>query len=239
MKKKILIALMMVLVLSACSEVQIEPATQNQENVSNNGQIAEENLSDENVEIPAEVQELEMVQLSTQMRLILGSLALDENNLSLSSDQAGTLIPLWKVLKTLLTSDTAAGAEIEALLNQINGELTAEQRDLINNYSVSKENYQEILNKFVPEEFMNTATMLTDEEREEKRATAIAENGGTIPQELQGSGGGRGMGGGSGIPRSTTGETTGSGPGAGAGAGQINTFLIDGLVAKLELLLNP
>jgi hypothetical protein len=139
-------------------------------------------------------------------------------------------------MKTLLSSDTAAGEEIEALLNQIQTVFTPEQLELINNYNLSPDAYQEILTKYVPEEFQNAGSLMTEEEREERRATAIAENGGTVPPELQSGGGGRGMGGG--IPGSGAEAGASAGEGTGGGAGQLNTFLIDALVAELELIAN-
>ncbi|HSM24946.1 MAG TPA: hypothetical protein VK856_08800 [Anaerolineaceae bacterium] len=241
MKKIIVvIALMMVLILSACSEAQIKSGEQNTEMLAVVVENVEENS--ETVQDGNLSEDQEIVQLSTQMRLILGSLSLDEANLGLSPEQANSLLPLWKVMKSLLSSDTAAAGEIEALFNQIQSVLTPEQLEWVTNYNISPVAYQEILTELVPEEFLNNPSLMTEEEREEKRATAIAANGGTIPQELQG-GSGRGMGGGSGIPRSMSGETPGSGTGAGqgsgGGAGLINTYLIDGLLAKLELILNP
>ncbi|MBE0685913.1 MAG: hypothetical protein IH585_07920 [Anaerolineaceae bacterium] len=241
-KKKILIVLVMMLLLTACSGGESAVSVQNQEAAMN--EVEKESADTSGAANPADpdqvqsqVQTQEMVQLGTQVRLILGSMALSESDLILTQEQATALIPLWKVLKTLLASDTAAGEEIEALLNQIQTVFTPEQLEWINNYNLSPDAYQEILTKYVPEEFQSTGSLLTEEEREERRATAIAANGGTVPSELQSGGGGRGMGGGmgGGIP----GGMSGSEAGSGGGAGQLNTFLIDALVAELELIANP
>ena len=241
-KKMILIVLVMMLLMTACSGGESVSPIQNQEaamnEVENNGEdTAGENNPADPEQVQSQEQTQEMVQLSTQVRLILGSMALGDSDLKLTQEQATALIPLWKVMKTLLSSDTAAGEEIEALLNQIQTVFTPEQLEWINNYNLSPDAYQEILTKYVPEEFQNIGTLLTEEEREEKRATAIAANGGTVPPELQSGGGGRGMGGGmgGGIP----GGMSGSADGTGGGAGQLNTFLIDALVAELELISNP
>ena len=239
--KNFTISLMVVLFLTACSgpsveEVSIpnqEPLVATQESASAiEGELPQENQEQEPVQ--------EMVQLSTQMRLIIGSMQLDEANLSLSSEQANTLLPLWKVMKNLQESDTSAAAEIEALFSQIQSELTVEQLDWVENFNLNQEEYQAFMAEYVPEELLNSGNLMTEEEREARRATAIAENGGTVPQELLGSGGSRGMGGGSGIPRNTTGETPGEGAGAGqgAGGGQINVYLIEGLIIELESIAN-
>lgn len=51
------------------------------------------------------------------------------------------------------------------------------------------------------------------------------------------------MGGGGGVPQNMTGAPSGQaggpGQGVGGGSGQINIFLIDALVAELELVANP
>jgi len=237
---------LMVLILSACSGQEGEAVSA----VSDQAASVEGEAEGTNIETtepqPVEGQadsDAQEVQLSTQMRLILGSLALDQANLNFSSEQANTLLPLWKVFRNLLGSDTSAAVEIEALLNQIQSELTEEQLTWIENFSISQEEYQAILAELVPEDVLNSGSLLTEEEREARRATAIAENEGSIPQELQGSGGGRGMGGGSGVPRNLTGETPGDGTGesqgGGYGSGQINIYLIDGLIAELETIAAP
>jgi len=240
MKIKIItIAVMFVLILSACSGTQSDGKLSIPEK-----DTAVDLSAEDAVEGPADIQEQdqtqEMEQLSTQMKLILGTMALDQAGLNLSSEQANSLLPLWKVMKNLLASDTSAAAEVEALFTQIQEELTEEQRIWVENYNISNEEYQAILTELVPEDLLSSGVLMTEEEREARRATAIAENGGTVPQELQGSGGGRGMGGGSGIPRSLTGETpgdgTGEGQGAGAGGGQINIYLIEALIIELEAI---
>jgi hypothetical protein len=243
MKTKILtILILMGLFLSACSGTGAEEdiSSSNQEslnksiglNVDDTEDQLDDNLGEE---------ETDSVQLSTQIRLILGSMSLDEAGLDLSLEQANALLPLWKVMKNLLGSDTSAAAEIEALLTQIQDELTPEQRNWVENFSLNQEEYQAILAEFIPEDLLNAGSLLTEEEREARRATAIAENGGTVPESMLGSGGGRGMGGGSGIPGSGAGESTGDGTGsrAGAGGGQINTYLIEALIIELESIAAP
>jgi len=246
MKRIILVtAVIMVLILSACSGAQEgDPSiTADQQSLTTPADPILDGSIEQPDESQVDNQNQEMEQLSSQMRLILGSLTLDQTGLNLSPEQASALLPLWKVMKTLFESDTSAAAEIEALFNQIRSELTPDQQAWVDNFSISQEEYRAILTEYVPEDLLNSGTLMTEEEREERRATAIAENGGTVPQELQGSGGGRGMGGGSGVPRSITGETpgdgTGEGQGTGAGGGQINIYLIDALILKLELVTTP
>ena len=49
----------------------------------------------------------------------------------MTSDQAAALLPLWQVMRSLLDSDTAASAEIDALTNQIAGLMTESQLSAI------------------------------------------------------------------------------------------------------------
>ncbi len=237
MKSIIMIfSMILVLLMTACSGAQVEEMLPD----ANQAPLAESVISTaETIVESSDVSEVlgEAVQLNTQMRLILGIMSLEQANLNLTSEQAEILLPLWKVMNNMLASDTSAAAEIDALYNQIQSELTAEQLDWVEKYSLTPEAYQAILAQFVPEELLNSGTMMTEEERQAKRATAIAANGGTIPQELQGSGSGRGMGSGSGMPLNSTGVAPGDGQGAGAGSGQINVYLIEGLILELESII--
>ncbi|MEE9215895.1 MAG: hypothetical protein V3U32_00525 [Anaerolineales bacterium] len=75
--------------------------------------------------------------LPVQMQLILGTLQLENSDLAVDSKQAAELIPLWRALRSLSNSDTAAEAEIEALINQIQDTMTAEQIEAIASLDLS------------------------------------------------------------------------------------------------------
>ncbi len=246
MKIKILIiTMLMVLVLSACSGSQAgdQSSIPNQEQSNDIGETITDNNQNQTENDQSQTQAQETVQLSPQMRLIVGTMSLEKAGLNLSAEQANSLLPLWKVMKNLLGSETSAQAEIDALFTQIQSEFSAEQLSYLENFTMSQEEYQAIIAEYVPEDLLNSGILMTEEEREERRATAMAENGGTVPQELLGSGGGKGMGGGSGVPRSITGGTpsagTGVGQGVGGGTGQINIYLIEGLIIELETIAAP
>jgi hypothetical protein len=61
------------------------------------------------------------------MRLMLGTMKLDEVGLEPDAAQASDLLLLWQAYRSLATSDTAAPQEIEAVLGQIEKTMTAEQ----------------------------------------------------------------------------------------------------------------
>jgi len=65
--------------------------------------------------------------LAAQNQLILGTLKLDETDAPIDAAQAATLLPLWQGVRSLLNSSTAAQAEIDALLKQIEKSMKPEQ----------------------------------------------------------------------------------------------------------------
>lgn len=65
--------------------------------------------------------------LSIQGQLALGTMQLEESELAVDPAQAATLLPLWQVLSTLGRSDTAATAEINGVVNQIQENMTSAQ----------------------------------------------------------------------------------------------------------------
>lgn len=83
--------------------------------------------------------------LPVQTQLILGTLQLESTNLAVGSDQASELVPLWKALRSMTNSDTAAEAEIEALINQIQDTMTAEQIEAIEAMDLSPDELQTII----------------------------------------------------------------------------------------------
>ena len=83
--------------------------------------------------------------LPVQMQLILGTLELDSTDLAVKSDQAVELVPLWKALRSLSNSDTAAEVEIEAVINQIQDTMTTEQIEAITALELSPDDMQTII----------------------------------------------------------------------------------------------
>lgn len=70
--------------------------------------------------------------LTVRNQLVLGTLRLeDDPALAVTAEQAATLLPLWQALRSLTQSGTAATAEIDALVAQIEGEMTPAQLQAI------------------------------------------------------------------------------------------------------------
>ena len=77
--------------------------------------------------------------MPVQSQLILGTFLLEETELAVDAQQASELLPLWKAVRSLSESDTAAAEEIEAVINQIQETMTSEQLETISTMEISRE----------------------------------------------------------------------------------------------------
>ncbi len=77
--------------------------------------------------------------LAVPAQLALGSLQLDETELAVDEAQAATLLPLWQAYQSLSNSDKAAQAEVDALLKQIQGAMSAAQIEAIAELKLTQE----------------------------------------------------------------------------------------------------
>jgi hypothetical protein len=59
--------------------------------------------------------------------LAVGTIKLDTTAQAVTPDEANKLIPLWQGLQSLMSSDTAAKAEVEGVINQIQSTMTTQQ----------------------------------------------------------------------------------------------------------------
>lgn len=80
---------------------------------------------------------------STQ--LIIGTFKLDDTDQAVTTEQAKELLPLWQVYQDLLTSDTAAQEEIDALVEQIQETMTTEQMQAITNMNLTQQDVMSAL----------------------------------------------------------------------------------------------
>ncbi|HLF36926.1 MAG TPA: hypothetical protein VI520_03220 [Anaerolineales bacterium] len=69
--------------------------------------------------------------LPANVQLILGTLQLEGTDLAVTAEQASSLAPLWKAVRSLSASDTAAEAELEAVLDQIQEGMASDQLEAI------------------------------------------------------------------------------------------------------------
>ena len=143
--KKLMILLMTLvtlLALSACSggdeqsaaDLGAAPVAAAGETVLETGTVAEVEAAEEGQAVKA-AQVTEKIRLpddysdalSVESQLAVGTLQLEETDLAVDESLAANLLPLWQALQSLSNSETAAQVEINAVINQIQDTMTAEQ----------------------------------------------------------------------------------------------------------------
>jgi hypothetical protein len=65
--------------------------------------------------------------LTLDERLAIGTLQLENTELAVDSETASALLPLWRAVRALKTSDTISAQEMDALYQQIEDAMTFEQ----------------------------------------------------------------------------------------------------------------
>jgi len=76
-------------------------------------------------------------QVSTETKLLIGTLQLEGTDQAVTKEQAAQLLPLWKALKTLTASQTSSQDEINALYTQIQETMTADQNKAIDGMQIT------------------------------------------------------------------------------------------------------
>ena len=131
MKKKNLLRLsiIMVFLLAACGS-----GTTNQPQSDPN---QEQNQESEQLALQGEV--------PLESMLLIGSFMVEETDMAISAEQASELLPLWKLNKTLIESDTAASAEISAVMASIQDAMTAEQLAYIASLELGSDEIRQLM----------------------------------------------------------------------------------------------
>ena len=81
--------------------------------------------------------------LSVRNQLALGTLQLDGTPNAITPEQATTLLTLWQALRGTTQSGASAQAEVNALLGQIEGALTAQQLTTIKDLKLTQTAFQQ------------------------------------------------------------------------------------------------
>jgi hypothetical protein len=176
--------------------------------------------------------------LPDSFKLALGTMKLEDTDYPVSAEQAQSLLPYWKALSALSQSDSTAIQEVEAVLKQIQGQMSAEQLAAIDGMEMSMADLAGLAEKLgltLSQEGMTGFGMFTDEERATRQAARAS---GQEPAGGMGPGGGMGMGQGGGeitggvpVPNATQ---IASGVGTGLSLG-INPRLLAAVIEFLEL----
>ena len=121
-----LISLLLILILAACSGNKTESETA--------ASGADQNQGSPNGNF----------QLNKETQLLLGTVKLDETDYAVGAEQASQLLPLWKALRSLGESDTAAQAEIDAVISQIEETMTSDQVKAIEAMNLSMQDFASV-----------------------------------------------------------------------------------------------
>jgi hypothetical protein len=158
--------------------------------------------------------------MPTEMKLILGTVKLDETEYAVDAEQASELLPLWKALRSLSESDTVAQAEIDALITQLEKTMSPEQTGAIESMDLTMQDMASVMETLGIETggFGAGAGEITPEMWETMEA---ARESGDFPGG--GPGGGMGLGGGMG---------PGGGPGGEFGGGEMDPSVRETAMAE-------
>lgn len=110
--------------------------------------------------------------LPVATQLILGVFKLDETDQAVTSEQASELLPLWQVYQGLLNSDTTAQEEVDALVEQLQGSMTAEQMKAIAEMNLSQQDVLEAMQTYSTGQESNTVNSVNN---------SSSQNGGFAP----------------------------------------------------------
>ncbi|HZW04077.1 MAG TPA: hypothetical protein VFF68_09135 [Anaerolineaceae bacterium] len=172
-----------------------------------------------------------------EQKLAFGTLLLEGTGQAVTPEQAAALLPLWKAVKSLSTSDIASPEEIAALYAQIQEGMTTEQLETIQALELAADDLQSLMEAYDIQLPQFNRGDLSDEEIATRVAERMAQGGGLGP------GGGMGA-----IPAEAAGRFTQGDPsaiqnlqitpgalgeGRGIGAGR-NNLWVEPLIELLE-----
>ena len=183
--------------------------------------------------------------LPVASQLILGSMKLEDSAMAVSADEAATLLPLWQAYQSLSTSDTTAGAELQALVKQIQGTMQPDQVAAIAAMKLTSDNIAETLQALGPAAFGGGGFDRAGAGGSGSTGGGFTGRGGGFPDGGPPGGFAGGGGGGGGLPGGAgggfgggqaadpTARETAIAERVGQGGGQAATFMTRGLLAQL------
>ncbi len=122
--------------LAACSSLNLPGTTsatgQNQAQAASGSTNAPANTANQPVE----------------SKLAVGTLKLEGTGNAVTAEQARTLLPLWKAVKSMSTSSTASPSEMTALYQQIQDAMTAQQVQAIKDMTLDQAATQDLMKQY-------------------------------------------------------------------------------------------
>ncbi len=131
---------------------------------------------------------------SLQEKLAAGTLSLEGTDNAVTAEQAKQLLPLWKAVKVLASSDTISNDEKQALYDQIQGTMNANQVQAITQMSLGMPEISALATKLGID--MSSASTSSNGMTEEERAAQIKSAQSSSSSSSSGGGFGGGPGGG-------------------------------------------
>jgi hypothetical protein len=126
-----------------------------------------------------------------ESKLAMGTLSLEGTDKALTADEAKNLLPLWKALKSLSSSQTVSAEEISALYQQIEDTMTPDQIQAIKDMQMTRESIAALDEKFGIQQMGNgngDFQNLTDSQRATRVAQFADRNPGFGPGGPDGGG---------------------------------------------------
>ena len=146
-------------------------------------------------------------QMTLKAKLGIGILSLDGTDLSVSTDQAAILLPLWQAVLSLGADKNVASEEIAALYTQIADTLTMDQIAQIEKLSWSQDDLANLTQEvqFLSNQAVSDAKSTSSSTSSQGLTMGGGPGGDMLPPDggIMMNGGGAGMG----VGQNTTGET--------------------------------
>jgi hypothetical protein len=135
MKKIVLLLLIpLLLTLSACGSISLPGSQSSSSQQSSTGANA--------------AQQPNFANQPVEQKLAIGTLKLEGTDKAVTADQAKTLLPLWKAMKSLGNSSTTSQAETDALYKQIEDAMTADQMKAIKDMTLKPEDFSALMKQY-------------------------------------------------------------------------------------------
>lgn len=132
-------AMIMLLSLAACGQLEFSnyPGTGTESISANATETPSGTLPADSTQANAE--------LSTEMKLLIGTFRLDGTNLEVTADQAKVLAPLWMTMKTTAANMLVTVEDIQAVTAKIQAAMTPEQLQAINDMNLTFQSLTDLM----------------------------------------------------------------------------------------------
>lgn len=170
-------------------------------------------------------------------KLVIGTLNLKDTENAVTAEQAQELLPLWQVYLSLLSSDTAAQEEIDALVEQIGETMTPEQTQAIESMQLSQEDMFKVMQESGLGMGGNRPQASSDSSSGSGGGFTPPDGGGFAPPDGGGGMPGGGMPSGempSGTQSQSGDQSAAAQPAQGMGGGGVPTALIQAVIDYLQ-----